>query len=178
MPRGIKGSGKSRKPALQPGPLRRRGRKPKEVVQPVESPATEGQLTALPATEEPIRPLPADESAATGETLTEPTVIEPVPDEGASLPAPDFPVQTPELVAAEAELGRKYAHVRIKPGSLRLGAADGFGNKRIVTIVCSTCNVNERVVATSDLFHVSMCLQCSKAAKKAARKVKKQAKPD
>ena len=32
----------------------------------------------------------------------------------------------------------------------------------------------DRVVATSDLFHVSVCQQCSKTAKKAARKAKKQ----
>jgi hypothetical protein len=77
------------------------------------------------------------------------------------------------LAAAETELTRKYPHVRIKPGSLRLGAAEGWGNNRVVTIVCSACQVNERVVATSDLFHVSTCPQCSKAAKKAARKAKK-----
>jgi hypothetical protein len=116
MPRGIKGSGKSRKPAGEPGQARRRGRTPKEL---------------LPEA-----------------------------------------VQSAELATAEAELVRKYPHVRIKPGSLRLGATEGWGNKRVVTIVCSECQVNERVVATSDLFHVSTCPQCSKAAKQAARKAK------
>jgi hypothetical protein len=86
------------------------------------------------------------------------------------------PVQTAELAAAEAELGRKYPNANIKPRSLRLGAAEGFGSKRVVTIVCSACHVNERVVATSDLFHVSRCEACSKAAKKATRNAKKQAK--
>jgi hypothetical protein len=127
----------------------------------------------VPATEEPIRFLPCEESAATEELPTEETVAEPAPDEGPALPAPDLSAQPPELAAAEAELVRKYPHVRIKPGSLRLGAAEGWGNKRVVTIVCSACQVNERVVATSDLFHVSTCPQCSKAAKKAARKAKK-----
>jgi hypothetical protein len=80
------------------------------------------------------------------------------------------------LAASEIDLARKYPNVAINPGSLRLGAAEGWGNKRIVTIVCSACQVNKRVVATSDLFHVSTCPQCSKAAKKAARKGKKQSK--
>jgi hypothetical protein len=90
--------------------------------------------------------------------------------------AQSLPVQPAELAAAEAELGRKYPHTTIKLGSLRPGAAEGFGSKRIVTIVCSACNVNERIVATSDLFHVSGCEDCSKAPKKAARKAKRQAK--
>jgi hypothetical protein len=57
MPRGIKGSGKSRKPAGEPGQPRRRGRKPKEplpeVVQPAESPPAEEPAAELPATQEP-----------------------------------------------------------------------------------------------------------------------------
>ena len=124
MPRGIKGSGKARKPGGDLGQPGRRGRKPKE---------------AAPRT-------------------------------------PDFPAQSPELAAAEAELARKYPHVRIKPGSLRLGAAEGWGNKRVLTLVCIACQVNERVLATSDLFHVSRCEECSNAAKKAARKAKTQSK--
>jgi hypothetical protein len=81
-------------------------------------------------------------------------------------------VQPAELAAAESELGRKYPHAGLKQGSRRPGAAEGFGNKRVVTIVCSACQVNERVVATSDLFHVSRCEECSRVAKKAARKAK------
>jgi hypothetical protein len=157
MPRGIKGSGKSRKPATEPGPPRRRGRKPKgpppEGVQP-------GELL--------------DEESRVAEELP---AAEPAPDEAPASPAPDLPAQPSELAAAEAELVRKYPHVRIRPGSLRLGAAEGWGNKRIVTIVCGACEVNERDVATSDLFHVSMCQQCSKTAKKAARKAKKEGRP-
>jgi hypothetical protein len=117
-----------------------------------------------------------EESRVAEELPAEPPVAEPASEEVPAPPAPDFPAQPPVLAAAEAELVRKYPHVRIKPGSLRLGAAEGWGNKRVATIVCSACQVNERVVATSDLFHVSMCPQCAKAAKKAARKAKMQSK--
>lgn len=166
MPRGIKGSGKSRKPAGEPGPPRRRGRKPKEpqpeVVQPVELSPAEEQPGEMQDDESGV----ADELPAAEPAVNE----EPVP------PAPAVPAQPPELAAAEAELVRKYPHVAIKPGSLRLGGAEGWGNKRIVTIICSACRVNDRVLATSDLFHVSMCPACSKSAKKAAPKTKKQPK--
>ena len=47
MPRGIKGSGKSRKPVGEPGPLRRRGRKLKEAVPEVVQPAPD-EGPALP----------------------------------------------------------------------------------------------------------------------------------
>ena len=165
MPRGIKGSGKSRKPATEP---RRRGRKPmvpfSEAVQPVELPAAEEQSATLPATEKPAGPLPAEVPPPAGRLPAEVQVAGLQP----------LPVQPAELVAAEAELGRKYPDAGIKPGSLRPGAAEGWGNKRVVTIVCRVCQVNERVVATSDLFHVGRCEECSRAAKKAARKAKKQ----
>jgi hypothetical protein len=101
------------------------------------------------------------------------TLPEPAPSAG---PAPDVAAQPPELAEAQAELARKYSQLRIKPGSLRLGAAEGWGNKRIVTIVCGACKVNERVLATSDLFHVSMCEECAKEAKKSVRKAKTQSK--
>jgi hypothetical protein len=133
---------------MEPGQPRRRGRKPKE----------------SPATEE----LPALKIAR----------AEPAPGEERSSETRGLAAQPPDLAAAEAELARKYPHVAIKPGSLRLGAAEGWGTKRIVTIVCTACQVNERLVATSDLFHVSTCPQCSKAAKKAARKAKQQSKPN
>jgi hypothetical protein len=172
MPRGIKGSGKSRKPGGEPVPLRRRGRKPmvpfSDAVQPVESPAAEDQPAGLPATEEPAGPLPGEVPPPARE----------LPDEVQVLGVQALRAQPPELAAAETELARKYPHIRIKPGSLRLGAAEGFGNKRIVTIVCGACQVNERVVATSDLFHVSRCEECSQAAKKAARNAKKQSRPN
>jgi hypothetical protein len=161
------GSGKSRKPTEEPARPRRRGRKTKEplpeVVQPVELPAVEEQHTEMRAEESRTDELPA-----------EPLATEPAPEVGPAPPAPDFPAQSPELAAAEAELVRKVAG--IKPGSLRPGAAEGWGNKRVVTIVCSACRVNPRVVATSDLFHVNMCEECAKAAKTAARKAKSQSK--
>jgi hypothetical protein len=160
MPRGIKGSGKSRKPVSEPGPPRRRGRKPKET---------------LPEVIQPVE-LPPDEEHPAEEAVSEPPTAGVAVDQQPSPPAPALPTLPPHLAAAEAELVRKYPHVRIKPGSLRLGAAEGWGNKRIVTIVCSSCKVNERVLATSDLFHVSMCEECAKAAKKAARKAKNQPK--
>jgi hypothetical protein len=84
-------------------------------------------------------------------------------------------VQAAELAAAEAELVRKYPNVNIEVGSLRAGAAEGWGNKRLVTIRCAACS-RPRTVATSDLFHVSRCEDCSNSAKKATRKAKKQAK--
>jgi hypothetical protein len=136
-------------------------------VQPVESPAAEDQPAGLPATEEPAGPLPAEAPPPAGELPAE----EQVP--GVQPP----PVQPADLAAAEAELVRKYPHVGIKAGSLRPGAAEGCGNKRVVTIVCSACQVNERVVATSDLFHVGRCEECARAAKKAARKAKKEGRP-
>jgi hypothetical protein len=172
MPRGVKGSGKVRKPAGEPGQPRRRGRKPKELLPEAEQPA------GLPATEEPAGPLPAEESRPAGELPAEETIAEPAPAEE-QVPGVQPPSAQPaELADDEAELVRKYPHVGIKPGSLRPGAAEGWGNKRVVTIVCSACQVNERVVATSDLFHVSRCEECSRAAKKAARKAKKQSKPN
>src|SRR5262245_3505729 len=100
MPRGIKGSGKSRKPTPESGRPRRRGRKPKEllpeVVQPVE-PAVE-PASELPPTGEPARGWPAEEGRAAEE-----------------LPAEEaLPAQPAELAAAEAELVRKYPSHRLK----------------------------------------------------------------
>ena len=42
----------------------------------------------------------------------------------------------------------------------------GFGIKRTVILKCDQCGA-ERRVATSDLFHVSLCPACKKQAKKA-----------
>jgi hypothetical protein len=81
-------------------------------------------------------------------------------------------MQSPGLAQAERELMAKYPHVNIEIGSLRPGAAEGWGNKRIVTIRCAACN-RPRTVATSDLFHVSHCEECAGAAKKAARREKR-----
>jgi hypothetical protein len=71
----------------------------------------------------------------------------------------------------------KYPDVSIIAGSLRPGEAEGWGNKRVVTIVCRICNLNERTLATSDLFHVRQCEKCAREAKRASRKANKQSKP-
>jgi hypothetical protein len=75
-----------------------------------------------------------------------------------------------KLAEAETDLGKRYPNQTIKPGSLRSGDAEGFGAKRVVTIICSACRSQERVIATSDLFHTDKCLDCTKAAKKAKKK--------
>jgi hypothetical protein len=75
-----------------------------------------------------------------------------------------------KLVDAETDLGKRYPNQTIKPGSLRSGEAEGFGAKRVVTIICSACRSQERVIATSDLFHTDKCIDCTKAAKKAKKK--------
>jgi hypothetical protein len=154
MPRGIKGSGKGRKPAGEPGPPRRRGRKPKklppEAVQPVESASAESLPVAPPTAEEP------------------PT-IEPATND-APHAMPSLPAQAPELAAIEAELARKYPQQRIKRGSLLpSGATAEFGKKRSVVILCRDCGA-ERKVATSDLFQVSKCRGCTATAKRTAKK--------
>jgi hypothetical protein len=83
-------------------------------------------------------------------------------------------MQSPGLAQAERELMERYPTVNIEIGSLRPGAAEGWGNKRIVTIRCAACN-RPRTVATSDLFHVSHCEECAKAAKKAGRRERREA---
>jgi hypothetical protein len=91
--------------------------------------------------------------------------------------APPAPEQDPMLAEAEQELIAKYPLVDITPGSLRDGAAEGWGKKRIVTIRCVACN-KERIVATSDLFHVYHCVACAKRIKKEARKSQGEAKKE
>jgi len=152
MPRGVKGSGKGRKPATEPGRPRRRGRKPNgplpEVVPPVEPAST------LPPTEEPVRGRPTEEERA----------AEGSPAEEA------LPAQPPELAAAEAELVRKYPAHRFKRGSLLAsGATAELGAKRSVVILCRDCGA-ERRIATSDVFHTSRCLACTARARKEARR--------
>src|SRR5262245_49853845 len=147
MPRGIKGLGKSRKPAGEPGQPRRRGRKPKEPLPEVVQPA------------EPVSPLPAEE----------PSSIEEAPAESLA-DLPTVPVQDPALREAERQLIAKYPLVNIQPGSLRgAGARPEHPGKRTVVLLCGRCH-RERVLATSDLFHVRYCESCSKAERKAARR--------
>ncbi|MDB5312969.1 MAG: hypothetical protein JWO38_7171 [Gemmataceae bacterium] len=79
-------------------------------------------------------------------------------------PGPESPPESqhdPVLQAAEQQLMEKYPLANIKTGSLRPGASEGWGSKRIVTILCGACNA-ERTVATSDLFHVRHCRDCAK----------------
>src|SRR5579884_422497 len=98
------------------------------------------------------------------------------PDRGSPVPeplAPETPTQDPALAEAEQQLAKKYPAAAIKPGSLRPGAPEGWGGKRVVTIRCVGCGA-ERTVATSDLFHVSRCADCARAAKKAARQARRE----
>jgi hypothetical protein len=137
MPRGIKGSGKSHKPAGEPATPRRRGRKPKE-------------------------PRPATEPAS-----------------GEEAPAKSqahlhlLPVQDRAMQEAERQLVAKYPMVNIKPGSLcGAGERPEHPGKRTVVIFCGQCN-RDRILATSDLFHVLYCESCTMVARKDARKAKK-----
>ena len=80
--------------------------------------------------------------------------------------------QDAKIAEAEAEIIRKYPNRRFKPGSLLpAGAVEEFGHKRSIVILCSECDA-ERRVATSDIFHVSRCPDCTKKAhsKKAKKK--------
>src|SRR5262249_3947627 len=88
---------------------------------------------------------------------------------------PPSPAPLPDqgLTEAEQALAAKYPMVDIKPGSLRPGASEGWGNKKIVTIRCASCNA-ERILATSDLFHCCLCSVCSKQARKEARQARKE----
>ncbi len=112
--------------------------------------------------------------------LTEETQPQHGRKKSAASPEPEAlptPQQDPKLAEAERELIAKYPLVDIVPGSLRHGSNEGWGNKRIVTIRCVTCN-KERIVATSDLFHVYHCVACAKEVKKEARKAQKEAKKE
>ena len=90
---------------------------------------------------------------------------------------PVAPQQDPKLAEAEKELIAKYPLVDIVPGSLRNGANEGWGKKRIITIRCISCN-KEPIVATSDLFHVYHCTSCAKEVKKEARKAQRESKKE
>ena len=72
-----------------------------------------------------------------------------------------------ELATRKLDLKAKYPHA--KPETLMF---DASANKYSVEIVCTICGKSRRVF-TSDLFQVSTCTECSKAAKadrKAAKK--------
>ena len=72
-----------------------------------------------------------------------------------------------ELKAAEREFRAKYPKAGIVQGTLRPGAKEGFGNKRVVTIRCR-CGA-KRTVATSDVFHIKGCEECTRKLRNAAR---------
>jgi hypothetical protein len=93
--------------------------------------------------------------------------------ESVGVGTPPAPAQDLALAEAEQALVAKYATVNILQGSLRPGSTEGFGTKRIVTILCASCN-QPRVLATSDLHHCRHCHLCAKADKKAARRAKKE----
>jgi hypothetical protein len=106
----------------------------------------------------------AEPIPAQGESTLELTPPEPVAE------APEATGQDATLAEAERLLVEKYPHINIKPGSLQpAGRRPEFGNKRTLVILCSTCS-KERVLATSDLFHVSHCRDCARAVKRAAKK--------
>ncbi len=48
-----------------------------------------------------------------------------------------------------------------------------FGRKRVITILCASCDT-PRVIATSDIFHCRSCPGCTAAARKEARKTKRE----
>ena len=64
----------------------------------------------------------------------------------------------------EEQIVAKYPNHNIKPGSLH--TVDG-GRKQAVILICA-CG-NEREVRTSDLFQVTVCRDCKKAQRKAAK---------
>jgi hypothetical protein len=167
MPRGIKGSGKSRKPAGEPGPPRRRGRKAKELLPEAIQPA---EPTSPPPAEEPPTTAELQAEPPTSETPTaELSSVEEVPAESQA-DLQTVPVQDPAMQKAERQLVAKYPLVNIQPGSLRgAGERSEHPGKRTVVILCGRCN-RERVLATSDLFHVRYCESCAKVERKAARK--------
>jgi hypothetical protein len=73
--------------------------------------------------------------------------------------------------AAEAELVKKYPDRRFKPGSLLpAGATKEFGSKRSIILLCE-CG-EERRVATSDVFHVRRCEECTKKSRRKTTKKK------
>lgn len=84
------------------------------------------------------------------------------PAKAAAAPAADAVV----ITAAEQAIVAKYPKVSIVAGSwLASGGRPDWGNKATVVIKCAVCET-ERILATSDLFHVSMCAQHAKDARK------------
>jgi hypothetical protein len=149
---------------------RKRGRRKKAEATPATEPDAP-QLPAPAAAEEPSETPPEVADADLPEVLPYAPAEAPR-EEPSPVTPPAQPVQSPGLAEAERKLMEKYPNVNVVVGSLRAGAAEGWGNKRVVTILCAACN-RPRTVATSDVFHVRHCEECAGAAKKAARRVKR-----
>lgn len=76
---------------------------------------------------------------------------------------------TDDLAAAEAKLRQKYPH--IVPGTLR-PPADG-SHKRTVEIACQRKDCDRRRrIATSDVWQVRFCPECTKAVRQERRSSK------
>lgn len=82
------------------------------------------------------------------------------------------PIRSPE----EQAICDRYPDRNIKPGSWLPsgGRAATHGQKATVILIC-ICGA-ERVVATSDVFQVRFCVECSKTAKKNKADKRKQEK--
>jgi hypothetical protein len=67
-----------------------------------------------------------------------------------------------DLAAAEAKLREKYDHVI--PGTIKVHTEGLHANRRTVEIKCanSECRNPKRRVATSDLWQVKLCEECTK----------------
>src|SRR5262245_53341131 len=131
-------------------PPRKRGRRKKAEA----TPATEPDAPQFPApalAEEPPQEPPEVADTELPEVLPYAPAEAPK-EEPSPVPPPAQPPQSPGLAQAERALMELYPNVNIEVGSLRAGAAEGWGNKRLVTIRCAACN-RPRTVATSDLFH-------------------------
>ncbi len=149
---------------------RRRGRPRKNPAPTVESPKIKD------VTEQSVEAPPVETAAERPEET--PSIDKPVGRPAAAPRTSAVTVrQAPDLVAAEAELVRKYPDRKIVRGSLKAaGAVTGFGHKRTLIIRCENCDT-ERRVATSDVFHVRFCVACKKQARKAKKKAKNGAQP-
>jgi ssDNA-binding Zn-finger/Zn-ribbon topoisomerase 1 len=68
---------------------------------------------------------------------------------------------TEQFQAAERELMKRYRHLAIAKGSLRMGRGK-LANKRVVDVTCPKCK--KRVArATSDLWTFAGCAKCRPA---------------
>ena len=78
------------------------------------------------------------------------------------------------LAEQEATLIKKYS--RIVKGSIQRHNSGRYAGKITVTIACKTKDCpNTRTVATSDLFQVKYCEECTEANRQARRKKNKKA---